>query len=207
MQSVDEVRLAVAHGATAVGLVSAMPSGFGVIGDDEIIEIAAAIPPGVECFLLTSETELHVIVAQQRASGVTTLQLVDAMPPGTHARLRAALPNVALVQVIHVQDERAVDEARACAGQVDALLLDSGKPGAAVPELGGTGRTHDWRTSRAIVEAVACPVYLAGGLKPGNVAAAVRQVKPYGVDVCTGVRKDGRLDGDLLASFITAAGA
>lgn len=207
MQSVHEVRLAVANGASAVGLVSAMPSGFGVIDDDRIIEIAAAIPPGIAGFLLTSEREVDAIVAQQRASGVTTLQLVDAVPPGTHARLRRALPGIVLVQVIHVQDDRAVDEARAMAGHVDALLLDSGNPGAAVPELGGTGRTHDWRTSRAIVEAVDCPVYLAGGLKPGNVAAAVSQVKPYGVDVCTGVRIDGRLDAGLLASFAAAAGA
>ena len=157
MQSVEDVRLAVAHGATAVGLVSAMPSGFGVIGDDKIIEIAAAIPPGVAGFLLTSETEVDAIVAQQRASGVTTLQLVDAVPTGAHAHLRAALPGVGLVQVIHVQNHGAVDAARALAGHVDALLLDSGNPGAPVPELGGTGRTHDWRTSRAIVDAGKTP--------------------------------------------------
>ncbi len=206
MQSVDEARLAIAHGASALGLVSAMPSGFGVIDDDRIRKIAAAIPPGIASFLLTSARDADAIVAQQRACGVATLQLVDALPPGTHARLRRELPGVALVQVIHVQDEGAVDEARAVAGDVDALLLDSGNPGAAVPELGGTGRTHDWRISRTVVEAVDRPVYLAGGLRPDNVAAAVRQVRPYAVDVCTGVRIDGRLDPDRLAAFVAAAG-
>jgi len=90
---------------------------------------------------------------------------------------------------------------------IDALLLDSGRPGNTVKELGGTGRTHDWSTSRAIVEAVECPVYLAGGLCPENVAEAIRTVRPFGVDVCTGVRTDGKLDEAKLKDFIAAVRA
>lgn len=87
---------------------------------------------------------------------------------------------------------------------MDAILLDSGNPTLAVKELGGAGRTHDWSVSRAIVESVRVPVYLAGGLRAENVGAAVEAVRPVGVDVCTGVRTDGRLDDLKLQAFILA---
>jgi phosphoribosylanthranilate isomerase len=203
--SEEEARIAVEAGATALGLVSAMPSGPGVIPEALIARIAAAAPPGVETFLLTSERRAAAIAAQQRRVGVTTIQLCDALEPGETARLRAALPTVRLVQVIHVMGPESVAEARAAADGVDALLLDSGNPDLAVKELGGTGRTHDWRVSRAIVAASARPVYLAGGLTPENVAGAVAAVRPFGVDVCTGVRAAGRLDPRRLAAFVRAA--
>jgi phosphoribosylanthranilate isomerase len=60
--------------------------------------------------------------------------------------------------------------------------------------LGGTGRAHDWAISRKIREAIEKPLYLAGGLTPDNVARAIETVQPFGVDVCSGVRTDGKLD-------------
>jgi phosphoribosylanthranilate isomerase len=108
------------------------------------------------------------------------------------------------VQVIHVLDEASVDEARAALPLVHALLLDSGNPRLAVKELGGTGRVHDWALSRRIrdeASAAGVPVFLAGGLRAENVAAAVRAVRPFGVDVCSGVRSGGRLDAGKLATF------
>lgn len=201
ISSVAEAALAIRHGAAAVGLVSAMPSGPGVIAEETIAEIAATAPPGVATFLLTSRREADSIMAQQRRCRVNTLQLVDAVAPGCHARLRAALPGIALVQVIHVTGPEAVDEARALAGAVDALLLDSGNQKLAVKELGGTGRTHDWRISRQIVEAVRVPVYLAGGLTPENVAAAIHEVRPFGLDVCSGLRTNGQLDEEKVRKF------
>ena len=147
-----EARLAIQCGAAALGLVSAMPSGPGPIGEDEIAAIAAQVPPPVASFLLTSLTDAGAIIAQQRRCRCNTLQLVDAVPAGTYAQLRAALPGIALVQVIHVLDQGSVDEAEALAPHVDALLLDSGNPRLAVKQLGGTGRVHDWRLSRQIVE-------------------------------------------------------
>jgi len=207
-----EARLAIAHGAAALGLVSAMPSGPGVIDEAVIAEVAAAVAaeaPAVQTFLLTSLTEAEAIVAQHRRCGTTTLQLVDALAPGELPRLRAALPAVRLVQVIHVCGEASVEEALAAAPHVDAVLLDSGAPQAAVKQLGGTGRTHDWATSRRIRDALAerdVPLYLAGGLRPDNVAAAVAQVAPYGLDLCTGVRQHGRLDAVRLAAFFAAPG-
>ena len=201
MASVAEMRLAVRYGAVAVGLVSAMPSGPGVIADELIREIAAAVPPGVASFLLTCKTDAAEIIAQQRAARANTLQLCDRLERGTHRDLRAALPGVALVQVIHVRSEASVDEALRVAPEVDALLLDSGNQELAVKELGGTGRTHDWRLSRRIVERAGKPVFLAGGLKAENVRAAIETVGPYGLDVCTGVRTDGRLDERKLAAL------
>ncbi|MGH7567152.1 MAG: phosphoribosylanthranilate isomerase [Gemmatimonadota bacterium] len=206
--SVEEARMAVDAGASALGLVSDMPSGPGVIPEDRIAEIAAAAPPGVATFLLTCRHEADEIVEQQRRSGVGAIQLCDEPAAGARAELRRALPGVKLVQVIHVQGPASMDAARAAAGEVDALLLDSGRPDLEVKELGGTGRVHDWETSRAIREAVDVPVYLAGGLRPENVARAIEIVRPFGVDLCSGIRKNGHLDERLLSDFMrSVAGA
>jgi len=200
----EEARLAVQGGAAALGLVSSMPSGPGVIPEPLIATIAASVPPGVATFLLTSLTAVAAIAAQQRRLGTSTVQLCDRLTEGTHAELRAALPGIRIVQVVHVQGEEALGEAVAVAPGVDAILLDSGNPRLARRELGGTGRRHDWQTSRRIRAAVDVPVYLAGGLTPGNVAEAIATVEPFGVDVCSGVRTDGRLDPVKLAAFFAA---
>jgi len=208
MQSAEEARLAIAAGADALGLVGTMPSGPGPIEDDLIAAIAAGVPPPVATFLLTSETEPAAIIAHAGRCRANTLQLVDRIEPAAYPRLRAALPGVRLVQVVHVGGEEAVAEALAAAAQADALLLDSGQPHAAVKVLGGTGRTHDWALSRAIVEQAACPVFLAGGLRADNVARAIRTVRPFGVDVCTGVRRaDYSLDPAQLEAFVAAVQA
>ncbi len=205
--SVDEARLAIRHGADALGLVSAMLSGPGVIPDELIREIAARVPPPVATFLLTSRTEPDAIIEQARFCRTGVLQLVDRIEERTWLRLRRALPGVRLVQVIHVMGPESVDEALAAARLADALLLDSGNPKAVLPELGGTGRVHDWALSRRIVEAAGVPVFLAGGLRADNLAAAVGTVRPFGVDVCTGVRTDGGLDGAKLGAFLAATAA
>jgi phosphoribosylanthranilate isomerase len=199
--SVAEAWLAIEHGASAVGLVSAMPSGPGPIPEELIAEIAGTIPPGVSSFLLTCKEDVDAIVDQQRRTRVNTIQVCDRLPPGSYARLREELPGVSLVQVVHVNGREAVEEAIAIAPEVDAILLDSGNQSLPIKELGGTGRTHDWRLSRAIRESVAVPLYLAGGLKPENVAAAIREVRPFGVDVCSGLRTEGRLDPQKLTAF------
>jgi phosphoribosylanthranilate isomerase len=202
--SVKEARLAIACGASAVGLVSAMPSGPGVINQDLITEIAATVPPPIATFLLTSKQDAASIIAQQRRCRVNTIQLCDSVPPACYAELRAALPGISLVQVIHVGGWESVDEAVAVSRHVDALLLDSGNQKLAVKELGGTGRRHDWRISRAICEAVSIPVFLAGGLNADNVSEALREVRPFGLDICNGVRTDGLLDETKLNNFFTA---
>lgn len=206
--SMEEAGMAVRAGASAIGLVSEMPSGPGVIPEERIAEIAAATPPAVASFLLTSRMDPAAIAAQVRRTGVGVVQLCDEPEPGARRELRRTLPSVKLVQVIHVQGPESVEVARAVAAEVDALLLDSGRPDLAIKELGGTGRVHDWETSRRIREAVEVPVFLAGGLTPENVGAAIAAVGPYGVDLCSGIRVDGRLDRARLQDFMRAvAGA
>lgn len=198
--------MAIAAGASALGLVSRMPSGPGVIDEALIAEIARGVPPPIETFLLTPLQSADAIAEQHARCGTTTLQLVDHVPHDELRRLRALRPGVRLVQVIHVLGPASIDEARAAAAHVDALLLDSGNPSLAMKELGGTGRVHDWAHSRAIVDAVHLPVWLAGGLNAGNVAEAVSRVKPYGLDLCSSVRSQGRLDDTQLRGFFAALG-
>jgi phosphoribosylanthranilate isomerase len=205
--SVAEARMAIDHGASAIGLVSEMPSGPGVIPEALIAEIAAAVPPAIGTFLLTSRPTVAAIVDQRRRTGVSTVQACDDLPQGALHELRAALPGVTLVQVIHVDGEDAIDRAAAVAPHVDAILLDSGNQKLAVKELGGTGRRHDWAISRRIREQVDVPVYLAGGLTDANVAEAIASVGPFALDVCSGVRTAGRLDPARLAAFFAAVRA
>lgn len=204
----DEAALAIRYGASAIGLVSAMPSGPGPIEESQIRDIAQNVPPGVATFLLTCGTSAESIIRQQRYCATNTLQLVDEVESGTYDRLRDALPGIAIVQVIHVRDESSIEVAVRAAPNVNAILLDSGNPAAAVKELGGTGRRHDWSISRRIRDSIDTPIYLAGGLNPANVAEAIRTVEPFGVDVCSGLRNGGRLDEAKVAAFMTAvAGA
>jgi phosphoribosylanthranilate isomerase len=200
----DEAARAVRAGADALGLVSAMPSGPGPIADDLIAAIARRVPPAVATFVLTSRQSVRGIVDQHRFVRTSTIQIVDALTDGTYEELREHLPGVKLVQVIHVTGPGSVEEAARIAPRVDAVLLDSGRPAAAVKELGGTGRQHDWSISRVIREQIETPLFLAGGLHAGNVRDAIEQVGPFGVDVCSGVRTNGRLDTDKLAAFMEA---
>ena len=181
--SVGEAWLAISHGASALGFVSKMPSGPGPIEEGLIASIVQRVPPGVATFLLTCETSAEPIIEQQRRTRVNTIQLVDAVEPGTHRELRRALPGVSIVQVLHVVGTASIEEALAAASGVDALLLDSGNPTLFVKELGGTGRVHDWRVSRQIRDQSPVPVYLAGGLTPFNAADAIRAVEPFALDV------------------------
>jgi phosphoribosylanthranilate isomerase len=206
ISSAEETSLAVRYGASALGLVSSMPSGPGVIPDNLIAEIAATVPPGVATFLLTSAQDAETIIAQQRHACVNTLQICDRLTGGSYEDIRDALPGIKLVQVIHVTGPESLDEARLVATQVDAILLDSGNQSLAVKELGGTGRVHDWTVSRAIRAAIDIPLYLAGGLNAGNVAEAIDAVGPFALDICSGVRTDGWLDEAKLGAFMRAVG-
>ncbi len=201
ISSAHEAQEAIRCGASALGLVGAMPSGPGVISDEQIRTIAAGVPPSVATFLLTSKTDAAAIIRHHRRVATTTIQIVDALRSGAYQDIRDALPGIKLVQVIHVVDEVSVHQALEVAEQVDALLLDSGNPNLAVKELGGTGRVHNWQLSRQIREKASKPVFLAGGLHAGNVREAIEVVQPFGLDLCSGVRTDGKLDVRKLEAF------
>jgi phosphoribosylanthranilate isomerase len=202
ISSVDEAHLAIAHGASALGLVSAMPSGPGVIDDSLIGEIAASVPPPIATFLLTAMVEAPAIIEQHRRCRTTTIQLVDHVELAELRTLRLQLPGIKLVQVIHVYDAAALKQAKMVAPFVDALLLDSGNPSLVVKELGGTGRTHDWQLSRRIRDECGLPLYLAGGLNASNVTEAINTVQPFGLDLCSSVRENDKLSSNKLAAFM-----
>jgi len=201
IQSIEEAKLAIKCGASALGLVSEMPSGPGVISEDLIVEIAKQVPADISTFLLTSKTDADEIISQHKKCSTSHLQLVDKVDIDVYKKLRDELPEVKIVQVIHVADEKSVDDAVSVSGFVDIIILDSGNQKLAVKELGGTGRTHNWSISKEIVEIVNVPVFLAGGINPLNVSTAINEVKPYGIDLCSGVRINGKLDEDLLKKF------
>lgn len=201
ISSLEEAQLAIRHGADALGLVGPMPSGPGILEESAIRAIARQVPPPVSTFLLTSETTIPNIIAQYQRVHTSAIQLVDTLQ-GAHRDLRKALPNIRLIQVIHVVDERSVQEALAIAPEVDALLLDSGRPSATVRELGGTGRVHNWALSQRIVANSSVPVFLAGGLNADNAQAALQTVRPFGLDLCSGVRTHQQLDEAKLRAFM-----
>lgn len=200
----QEAADAISFGASAIGLVGEMPSGPGTISDEEIFRIAQTVPPPIATFLLTSQQNAQGIIDHHHRTKTNTIQIVDELEDHDYAMIRGALPNVKLVQVVHVIGEQSVDEAAELAEYVDAILLDSGNPNLAVKELGGTGRRHDWSLSRRIVETCGKPVFLAGGLNAENVREAIEMVQPFGLDLCSGVRSDGKLDLSKLEQFFNA---
>jgi phosphoribosylanthranilate isomerase len=204
MASIAEARLAAAYGADCVGLVGDMPSGLGVIADSLARDIARAVPPGITSVLLTSRTEAEDIADHVVFCGVNTVQIVNHIDPAVHERLEELIPAVRRLQVVHVESDEALRLIPFYEAHVHGFLLDSGRPKAAIPELGGTGRTHDWMVSAEFVRRSALPVFLAGGLNPANVAEAIRQVRPYGVDLCSGLRSPLLLDEAKLAAFMLA---
>ena len=204
ISSKEEAQLAISFGADALGLVARMPSGPGTIADNLISEIAKSVPPPIATFMLTCETTADEIIHHHYRTLTNTIQIVDELKVGNYHTIKTALPAVKLVQVIHVIDERTIDEALAISEQVDALLLDSGNPNLAVKELGGTGRTHNWLLSRKIVEQVKVPVFLAGGLNAANVRSAIEAVQPFGLDLCSSIRTNQKLDPQKLELFFEA---
>ena len=200
--NIEEAELAIKYGADAIGLVSEMPSGPGVIDYDTIIEVAKSVTGRIDTFLLTSKRTATEIIDQLKNCKTSTVQICDSLISGSHLDIKKDLPNVKIVQVIHVVDESSVEEAIESAKTADALLLDSGNQKLAVKELGGTGRTHNWELSRQIVDGVKIPVYLAGGLNPANVKEAIETVHPFGVDICSGLRTNGNLDETKLSEYV-----
>ena len=204
ISSLLEAKMAISHGADALGLVGKMPNGPGPIPDWLISEIVKTIHPPIASFLLTSEQSSEEIIYHVKRVDTNTVQIVDELTTGDYADIRTALPHLKIVQVIHILDEKSIEEAVRLSSKVDALLLDSGNPKASLKTLGGTGNVHNWEISREIVRAANVPVFLAGGLHAGNVRQAIEIVQPFGVDICSGVRTEGRLDPNKLESFITA---
>lgn len=203
ISSIAEAKMAIRQGADALGLVGRMPSGPGPIDDELIATITRQISPPVASFLLTSEQSSAGIIRHLQKVHTNTVQVVDELTEGTYQEIREAIPTLRIVQVIHVRGEESIREALRLQEHVDAFLLDSGNPAAVVKTLGGTGVKHDWNISQTLVSEVQVPVFLAGGLNAGNVREAIEKVRPFGVDICSGVRTGGKLDEAKLREFIS----
>lgn len=204
IQNLEEAELALRYGASEIGLVSKMPSGPGVIDDAHIKSITLAFKGKLSVCLLSAEIQTESIVKQAMDFGIDSIQMVDYPQEKVYNDLKKALPHITFIQVIHVQDESSIDLAERYATYADCILLDTGRPDLETKVLGGTGKTHNWDISRRIVERIDKPVFLAGGLHSNNVGKAIKQVGPYGVDVCSGVRSEGILDERKLSEFFKA---
>ena len=200
IKNLIEAQMAVDAGATEIGLVGQMPTGPGVIEDHMIREIASQFNSQVNTVLLTSEQTSEFLITHIKKVRVRSVQIVRELPTSHLEQIKEHVPGILIFQVVHVENEEAITRAIDYARFADTLLLDSGKPSQAI--LGGTGLAHDWQISRQIVDAVDIPVFLAGGLNAANVRAAVEQVRPAGVDVCSGLRTKGNLDQTKVTDFV-----
>ncbi len=204
ISSTLEAEWAIEQGASAIGLVSNMPSGPGVINNEQIASIAKTIPSTISTFLLTSETKADKIIAQTKLFDIDTIQLVDEVSDEDLKDLKDLLNDITLIQVIHVLNKYSIDLAISKSKIVDAILLDSGAPKQTIKRLGGTGQTHNWNISRTIREEIDKPLWLAGGINQFNVREAIELVQPFGIDLCSGVRTNGQLDQQKLIEFFKA---
>lgn len=195
--------MAFSYGADAIGLVSEVSSFTGVLSENQIREITQIIPPSIDGFVLTRLTDSWDLIDLIRNVKNRTIQLVDKLGIGNYLEIRSSIPCVKIVQVINVRGEESIEEAMKVDPFVDAILLDSGIPDKDISESQGTGYIHDWSICRQIVELVETPVFLSGGLNTDNIVEAIQTVKPFGVDVCMGVRTDDKLDPDKLHDFIS----
>ena len=201
ISSIQEAQMAIDSGANILGLVGPMPSGPGIISDKQIAEIVKSVPPHIDTWLLTSETSAEKIIDHHKLVKTSSIQIVDELREGGYQKIREAIPEVRIIQVLHVKDESTIHKALTIADYVDYILLDSGNPNAEIKTLGGTGTVHNWEISKEIVKSVSVPVFLAGGLNSSNVKSAIQKVQPYGIDLCSGVRTNKRLDLVKLESF------
>jgi phosphoribosylanthranilate isomerase len=187
---------AVDAGADAVGLVCDVSVDTPrEIPPERAANLAASTPP----FVTTTLVTMLETVAE-------TVDLVDRVRPDVlqvHAAGPADVATLASDTRTRIVAAVGLDaDLSAYADAADALLLDSTDDAGA----GGTGRIHDWKRSRAVVDALDCPVVLAGGLTPENVAEGVATVRPYAVDVASGIESaPGEKDPEAMRTFVEAA--
>lgn len=186
MQSVEEALQVAALGVDHLGLT---PSQIGLPGEIDFWtarEIVETIDDAAVCVALTVETEEKEIIRMARAVQPDILHLCsleNTFPPADVRRLRDKLPDLPLMQAISMTGPEALEAAYAYKGVADYLILDTQAPD--IAGIGASGETHDWNVSREIVREVGLPVILAGGLSPENVARAITEVDPWGVDSLT----------------------
>ena len=186
--------MAAEAGADAIGMIFA-PGARRQIDAAQARRIAAALPPFVTKVGVFVNEPLDRVRALVESIRLDAVQLHGDETPEDCATVREW--GVTVIRAIQVAGPLDAGVLRAL--PVHAVLLDTYRPGV----RGGTGETFDW--SHAVPVARCMPVILSGGLRPEFVAEGVRMVRPYGVDVSSGVETDGRKDPAKIQAFIAAA--
>lgn len=204
--SLEDAMLAAEAGADAVGFVFAeSPRNVGL---EQVASIVSQLPPAVEKIGVFVDASFNEITYAVESCALTGVQLHFDAPRDLPIRLRARFgARVRILRVVHF-DGGGVTAAfyPKSASSVDAILIDSRTTYA----VGGTGVPFDWAAARPIFEQFGKDRKLiaAGGLRPGNVAEAVAKLRPWGVDVVSGVESlPGRKDPAKIRAFITSARA
>lgn len=197
--SVVEARLAIRYGASMLGMVAEHDVGTAPLDTAEIAHIAATLPPGVTAVVLTHRTDAAAILDLQHHCRVGAIQLLSPTTPAARQAILEGAPGVQLLQVVPLNTTAPDEAIQQAARHSNAVLLDAGPPGDEV--RGRPGQIRDWTRCRQLVRAAAVPIVLAGGLSGDTVRAAIRAVRPYGVDAGARLRTDGQLDSAALAVF------
>ena len=201
----EDARLAIDRGADAIGvLVGQQHPSPDFISAELASCILRDLPPFVSGVLVThvdQPKDLLGLIKQVKPSAV---QIHSAMPPDALAAVRRHHPELPLLKVVHANGPNPIATIRAYAGLINGVVSDSCNP--ATGQVGGTGMPHDWAVSAQLARQGGLPLILAGGLTPNNVAAAIAQVSPWGVDVNSGVKGDDGFKSDArLNDFIARA--
>ncbi|MCM2466517.1 phosphoribosylanthranilate isomerase [Methanoculleus oceani] len=200
--SLADMRCAIDAGCDAMGFIMGVThQSSDFVTAAEAAKMIRHLPPFIEPVAVTHLQETEDLIGLVKESRCTTLQVQNAVEPSELDVIRYALPYLKIVKAVHVTDESAIETGKLYEPYADALILDT----RTAAKIGGTGIPHDWNISAKIVANSAIPVILAGGLRPENVREAIRKVRPYGVDVHTGVKKDGVRNPERTLAFAREA--
>jgi phosphoribosylanthranilate isomerase len=205
--NIEDVRLVGASGADFCGILVNVAFSERSLSLQQAVELASESKiPNVILMCDLEAEEIEKIVAETEPFA---LQLLGHESPELVKELKSAL-NCRIWKTVHLSlvSDQAPPEEYVKAG-ADALLVDSVDTSEGFQRLGGTGKVADWKAAAALIEAVSVPVFLAGGINPENVEKAITEVRPYGIDLCSGVeasrgKKDPEKLRDLVDNFRSA---
>ncbi len=200
--NMNDALLAAEYGADFLGFIVDIEKSEDSLSRSVARDLIMQVPLEITPVMVTYLNKASDVVELARFVKPMAIQFHADITVGEIGKIRKALPKMKIIKAVHVTGEKAIDEAKKFEDYADYILLDSKSKG----KIGGTGKTHNWNISRKIVEKCKKPVILAGGLNPENVLDAVRIVKPFGVDVNSGVKSSPRKkDADKMERFIAEA--
>ena len=195
----EDVDAAVEAGADALGFIVGFPKSPRNQTLENAAELRERVPPFVSSVLVTTIGVVRMQSTRIARMAPESIQLYGYQRDPIKLRRRLGIP---LIRPIHMEPSQ-VENVMSLAEGYDAIIIDTHDPALA----GGTGRTSDWGSCRVVRERVApLPMVLSGGLTPDNVGEAIRAVRPYAVDVSSGVESSpGRKDRAKMSEFVRNA--